>query len=208
MRRFNEFFNNIYITEFKTYLPIQLDGTCNGFQHLALLSNETQLFESLNLTKASKNDNPKDFYQAVVNQLNIYFKEKKSSVTSDEIKESCERLIKLDINRSTIKTAIMTIPYNASPTSLIKYIIKNLEYSHGENITVTNSKKEIDTKYLGWYKAKDSYGNYNLVNYTDIDLLVKCINEILYINYPKIKLLTKYLKDMAIILNDLNLPIV
>lgn len=101
MRRFNTFLNNIYITEFKTYLPIQLDGTCNGFQHLALLSNETKLFESLNLAKANKNDNPHDFYQAVVNLVNIYLKDKiSSSKISDEIKESYKRLIKLDINRS------------------------------------------------------------------------------------------------------------
>lgn len=102
----------------------------------------------------------------------------------------------------------MTIPYNATPITLIQYIIKKLEYSHGENITVANSTEEIENKYLGWYKAKDSKGNYNLVNYKDIDLLVKCINEIIYINYPKIKLLTSYLNDIAIILNDLNLPIV
>lgn len=59
-----------------------------------------------------------------------------------EIVESCDRLIKLNINRSNIKTAIMTIPYNATSTSLVEYIIKSLEYSHGENYTIVDSKGE------------------------------------------------------------------
>ena len=73
MRRFNNFLNNENIHVFKTYLPIQLDGTCNGFQHLALLSNETQLFESLNLYEANKSDDPKDFYEHIINNINIKF---------------------------------------------------------------------------------------------------------------------------------------
>ena len=47
---------------FETYLPIQLDATCNGFQHLAMLSNETKLFKELNLSKTTTDENPHDFY--------------------------------------------------------------------------------------------------------------------------------------------------
>jgi DNA-directed RNA polymerase len=42
-KRFVEFMDNENVMEFHTYLPVQLDATCNGFQHLALLSNETTL---------------------------------------------------------------------------------------------------------------------------------------------------------------------
>jgi DNA-directed RNA polymerase len=36
---------------FETNLPIQLDATCNGYQHLALLSLDHDLAKELNLTK-------------------------------------------------------------------------------------------------------------------------------------------------------------
>lgn len=38
-KRFYDFYPNENTVEFKTYLPVQLDATCNGFQHMALLSN-------------------------------------------------------------------------------------------------------------------------------------------------------------------------
>lgn len=54
---------------FKTHLPIQLDATCNGFQHLALLCNERDLFQKLNLVSdnpTSLNNQPEDFYTYIL----------------------------------------------------------------------------------------------------------------------------------------------
>lgn len=39
-KRLHNYFSNQEVQLFNTYLPIQLDATCYGFQHMALLSNE------------------------------------------------------------------------------------------------------------------------------------------------------------------------
>lgn len=44
-KRFYNFYCDESLTHFETYLPIQLDATCDGFQHMALLSNEKTLFK-------------------------------------------------------------------------------------------------------------------------------------------------------------------
>ena len=142
MRRFNNFLNNENIHVFKTYLPIQLDGTCNGFQHLALLSNETQLFESLNLYEAKKSDDPKDFYEHIINNINIYLENRRNSVKSEEEKDSYNRLIQLGLSRSNIKPAIMTKPYNAKDKTLVNYIKDTLIFNHSEEIVKLNGEDE------------------------------------------------------------------
>lgn len=146
MRRFNNFLNNENIHEFKTYLPIQLDGTCNGFQHLALLSNETELFETLNLFDAKKSDDPKDFYEHIVSQINIHLEKRRNSALSYQEKESYSRLLKLGLSRSNIKPVIMTKPYNAKDKTLIRYILDTLTLSHIEEILVKDEYGKDVTK--------------------------------------------------------------
>jgi DNA-directed RNA polymerase len=76
-KRYIDYYHSDDTSPFKTYLPIQLDATCNGFQHLAMLSNENKLFEELNLSQFSKKkvkeDKPNDFYNfllyMVINRL-------------------------------------------------------------------------------------------------------------------------------------------
>ena len=51
-----------------------MDATCNGFQHLSLLSLDPSLGFELNLDKSSWNDVPKDFYSFLITSLIDYFK--------------------------------------------------------------------------------------------------------------------------------------
>lgn len=248
MKRFNSFLIQDSIHEFKTYLPIQLDGTCNGFQHLALLSNETEIFRKLNLQESTKDQDPEDFYSHVVDILSVHLEykmknhlleidrlellylegekiqnpplteeeeESKDSLErirvklnnlKDELK-SIERLSKISLTRSNIKTAIMTKPYNAKDKTLVKYVQDTLAYVKSESITIKGSDGLDVPRNISWYKINDS-NNDNLINYNDVELLVRCMNEILYIQYPKLKILSDYLKDIAKLHNKLNLPII
>jgi len=148
MRSYENFLNNENAKKFKTFIPIQLDGTCNGFQHLAMLSNETKLFETLNLNKSSSKDDPKDFYQTIVDQVNVQIEMRLNSDSlkipeNVELKESYERLLDIGINRKIVKPAIMNKPYNATNRTLVKYIKDSLEFHHSDEVTTKNSKEEL-----------------------------------------------------------------
>nr|ABR20838.1 RNA polymerase [Fusarium proliferatum] len=199
IRRFNKFLASSDF-EFKTYLPIQLDGTCNGFQHLALMSHELTLFDSLNLSKSSKADNPKDFYSHILTLLEGYLQEKYKNSRNEEERESFSRLLKLGLNRSNVKKIIMTKPYNSTDTTLSSYLKSSLI------LDKTETSKEDPSIKLNWYKvSKDSEVS---VNHKDIRLMVETINEMLFVRYPRIKALNEYLNKIAILHNKLNIPIV
>jgi DNA-directed RNA polymerase len=54
--------------EFNSYIPIRLDGTCNGFQHLALLTDESDLYAKLNLVSSPAKE-PNDFYNYIIHEV-------------------------------------------------------------------------------------------------------------------------------------------
>lgn len=227
--RFTEFLEQDSI-EFQTYLPIQLDATCNGFQHLALLSTETKIFKELNISKTSKKDDPKDFYSYMKNSLNFIFKENShNEKLSDLDRESYNRLSAFPWDRKNIKQAIMTLPYNASLRSIIKYIKDTLNicelneeeyeiYKENEKIRKENERirkeklskdkriKKI-TPITRWFGLIDQATPKRMINNRDIDLLGKAINDIIDKDFPKITKLSDYLINVAGICNSIGIPI-
>ena len=101
----------------------------------------------------------------------------------------------------------MTKPYNAKEQTLVRYVKDTLVHDHNESVIFKNSDGLNENRTIAWYKI-DYSNNDNLVNFYDIELLVKCMNEIIYIKYPKIKLLSDYLHDIAELHNKLNIPII
>jgi DNA-directed RNA polymerase len=65
-----KFLNNPNLSYFYSYLLLQLDGSCKGFQHLSLLSEEVSLFKNLNLYESNKDSTPEDFYSFILEKVN------------------------------------------------------------------------------------------------------------------------------------------
>ena len=195
--------------EFITYLPIQLDATCNGYQHLSLLGLDEELAVNLNLTKSTINDYPKDFYSLIVGLVKLYFKNKlqdtKAKYSENEI-NSYKRLFNLDVQRSLVKKTVMTIPYNASDFSLIEYLKKSFEYDYELNkqLSIVNLENEgIKEKNQIWYKHKDNPKI--LLELNDFSILNKAIIHVLFNKFNKLNELVKYFKQIADICFKLNL---
>jgi len=198
--RFKESFNNIESSYFTTYLPIQLDASCNGYQHLSLLISDNNMAKELNLAKSSHNDSPKDYYQFLLTALLNLFKNKLSCTKlSKEDKKCYERLNDVIIVRSTIKKAIMTIPYNVSTYQMINYLKEHF-INVNEGVKVANW-----SSYVLEYQYKEDPSV--VLSSRDITLIALGLREVLETNFPKLKLLLGYLKSIANICTKLNLVI-
>jgi len=201
-KRFYEFYNNENLMEFHTYLPIQLDATCNGFQHMALLSDEDTLFKELNIETTKENnisnrydENPRDFYTFMLHKLYKLLADNVNNGIQDDSKGgSYSRLYDFIWNRKVIKKAIMTIPYNASARARKRYLI--------DSLTMVNR----DDENMKWYSDSESNSK-NAINTDDIYLLLRCVSYIVENDFPKIHKLCKYLSNVAKILSMLELPI-
>jgi DNA-directed RNA polymerase len=143
MRRLDDFLQNGGHNSFITHLPIQLDGTCNGFQHLALLSNEIKIFKELNLDDKNKNVDPSDFYSYFQDRMNIYLASKLAEVKDIKLKESYQRLIESGFTRKQVKPSLMPLPYNASIHSMAKYLVNSLVLVKKEEIKTPQNGDEI-----------------------------------------------------------------
>ena len=142
---YNNFLNSLKNNEnyFLTHLPIQLDASCNGFQHLTLLIRDTKLANELNLSESKFSDKPKDFYNFIALKLNNYFL-KELTQNKDltlELKESYERLVSLEIERDLIKKPLMTKPYNVSARAMIDYLKEGFLKKEGKYLY--NKNKDL-----------------------------------------------------------------
>lgn len=184
---YNKYINSLNNedTYFITHLPIQLDATCNGYQHLALLCRERSLMSLVNIGKSNRSDVPKDFYGVIVLNLICHIKSQlERKDLSKEVLDSYKRLYKLDMDRAVIKKAVMTIVYNVSPNQMVEYLAESIK-----------AISDIDIR-----EGK-------ALSKADVRLLARDLLETLHKTCPKLQALMNYLRKVAGICSKLNIEI-
>jgi DNA-directed RNA polymerase len=105
-------------------LPIYIDATCNGLQHLVDMTNDVNLAKYVNLLKKkiSNNDElPLDIYKEKAKKVKLQIK---NLVENSKDGKKFTKLTLLNINRSFIKREIMTISYGSTIKGIYNQLIE------------------------------------------------------------------------------------
>jgi DNA-directed RNA polymerase len=118
-----------------SHLPITVDGTCNGFQHMSALLLNSSAAASTNL---APNDSPRDFYGEVAALLRATLEReaKKGIVGAKDWLENVEV-----IDRKLVKPAVMATPYGIGRDSIKENLL-------GEKISKRLSAPELSCDYM------------------------------------------------------------
>lgn len=169
---------------FRTYLPVQLDGTCNGLQHYSALLRDSVGGTAVNLTDAEK---PNDIYARVADKLEeklnaikrlndsdttlytgLYSNRSSftNNINSNDL-HLASAWLELGINRKLTKRPVMVLPYGGTILACREYIGEYLTdnynstfiWSHfkiGDNSTDCTYKVSVWLSKLLWQSIQET----------------------------------------------------
>ena len=104
----------------------------------------------------------------------------------------------------------MTIPYNASTSSIFEYIKENFDKQKNPNFTEisnTGAQERGNKKDFYIYKLKSDLPIAAILTELDFKNLRKALKFVIFVDYPKLTDLAEYLKGIAKRSNTLKIPI-
>lgn len=103
-------------TEYVSHIPVALDGSCNGLQHLSAILRDPIGGAAVNLLPADK---PQDIYSEVLSKV-----VDELNVRSKRGEPTAQRWLPL-MQRKTVKRNVMTLPYGATQTGFADQIMED-----------------------------------------------------------------------------------
>src|SRR5205085_2963858 len=110
--------------EFRSHLPVSMDGTCNGYQHLSAMGRDPIGGRATNLVPGHK---PADIYQEVADQVSRRIERDAENAGGREAsrdEQEAARQLLGKINRSVAKHATMTTPYGVTRGTIYKQLME------------------------------------------------------------------------------------
>ena len=185
-------------------LPIWLDATCSGIQHLTAIIRDINLANHVNLIEQNEYSKPADLYNQIKEPLNSLIREEGMKENS-----SYPNLKNIELTRKIIKVLVMIKPYDAK----ILGMKENLE-----NVLPKITKKgedteiSINTKYIKkeifWLAPSIIKGENIELNYLDLYKIAEIIYNSLFKFYPSLSLIYNYFKNWSKLLNKFGLPVI
>jgi DNA-directed RNA polymerase, mitochondrial len=105
---------------FISHLPVSMDGSCNGYQHLSAMGLDRIGGSAVNLLPE---DEPQDMYQEVADHVIIRLIIDSQYSKDDDDREAALELLG-KISRALVKHATMTTPYGVTRARICKELLK------------------------------------------------------------------------------------
>ena len=186
---------------FISHLPILMDATCNGLQHLSAMVNDSVLAfpalqycrggKKVNLLKSTEKDNPRDLYSEVIPHI------KKEVLEASKLPDHVN-LGYINVERCLVKRGLMTITYGATQRGIYDQIVSKF----------FQKDERHKARGLNFVCIDSDIAPENVVfTQKNIFLLSKIIYDSLFKIHPNLRTLMSYFNSIVEVLCVLDLPI-
>jgi len=175
---------------FLSRLPILMDASCNGLQHLSAMAQDINLAERVNLLASKETSSPYDVYTDLIVPI------KKGIYNLVEKQPEFSNLTKLNITRKLIKRGVMTITYGVTPWGISRQLL---------------------SEHFIKFDCKDNHNLYKPINgdlgkdvvlrHSDIYQLSLIIYNSLFEMHPSLNNIMIYYHQIVELYNTLNIAI-
>ena len=118
----NEILKSGDVKNYRSNLPIQIDGSCNGLQHYAALGKDIDGGKSVNLLPDLV---PQDIYSDVLHRVKLLIETHCSDPSNQHYSLACE--LKNKLSRKIVKPTVMTFVYGVTFNGAKKQLKSQLE---------------------------------------------------------------------------------
>lgn len=172
------------------HLPIFLDATCSGVQHLAAMLQDVNLAKEVNLLESVNSKDAEDIYSTVSEYINKEINKNNDNKKFKDIK----------LNRKILKTSIMTQVYNVKISGIFNQLKSKLEI-----VEKFNEKTKKSTKY---YLAPTKSGGFIELNYLEVYDIAAIVSRTIFDIYPPLKEVYDYFINMVKLMLKISIPVV
>lgn len=183
------------------HLPVFLDATCSGIQHLAGLIQDYELGSRVNLIPQNDEDSVGDIYGGLVLPINKAINEfGEENIDYTELKD-------LKLDRSILKLSIMTKVYNVTNYG-IAYQLENKFDKIVETKSFLGKNGKEKTFQDISYKVPNKYGEFTIVKMKHIFKIATIINDQIFVAFPSLKNIYDYFINITKIIVKIGVPMV